>query len=82
MKRDLTQDFKFFLDKHDEILAQYPNMFVVIQDGAVVFAENTFEAAYEKVVKSGMEFGTFIIQECTAGDSAYTQFFSNQIAFA
>jgi hypothetical protein len=82
MSLDLTKDFLFFKEHHNEIFEKYPNMFVVIQREAVLFARKTFDEAYNEAIKNGLELGSFLIQECTAGDSAYTQFFTNQIAFA
>lgn len=82
MKTDLTKDFKFFKRNHEEILDKYPNKFVVIQNECVLFAENTFDEAYAHAMSEGLELGSFLIQECSAGNAAYTQFFSNQIAFA
>ena len=82
MNTDLTKDFIFFKDHHSEIFAKYPNMFVVIKNETVQFANNSFEEAYANAISNGLELGSFLIQECTEGDAAYTQFFTNQIVFA
>ena len=82
MDTKLTKNFLYFKEHHDEILTRYPNMFVVINNEEVLFAGHTFDEAYEKAVAAGLQLGTFLIQECTEGNSAFTQFFSNQVAFA
>lgn len=82
MDADLTQDFIFFKEHHNEIFAKYPDKFVVIQNETVLFAEESFESAYDRALNEGLILGSFLIQECSAGDAAYTQFFTNQIAFS
>lgn len=79
---DTKEIFRYFTDNHDEIFARYPGKFVVLDGKSVAFAEDTFEKALDAAIEAGFKPGEFLIQECTAGDSAYTQFFSSQIAFA
>lgn len=78
----LQLDFKYFIDNHDEIFANYPNKFVVIKDETVLYAEDSFELALEKATSNGLEVGTFLIQECTEGDGAYTQTYHSRVIFA
>ena len=66
-----SDDFKYFLDHHDELLKQHRNKFVVISDRHVRFADDTFERALKKALDGGLEMGTFIVQECTEGNAAY-----------
>lgn len=75
------EDFQYFIDNHDKILEMYPNKFVVIKDKKVLFADDTFEGALEKAVSDGHDVGTFLIQECTEGDSAYTQTYHSRAIF-
>lgn len=77
-----SKDFKFFVDNHEELFRQYPNKVLVIQDGKVVMARDNFDEAISDAVASGLGLGTFIIQECTEGDSAYTQTFHSRVIFA
>lgn len=79
---NLQDDFKYFIEHHDEIFSQYPNKFVVIQNKQIILAETSIEKALESAVSKGLEIGTFIIQECTEGDSAYTQTFHSRVIFA
>ena len=75
-------DFQFFLNNHDSLFKEYPNKFLVIKNGKVLFAEDSFEDALRESQKNGLELGTFVIQECTEGSSAYTQEFHSRVALA
>lgn len=66
-----TKDFYYFLAFHDELLREYPNKHLVIQDKKVCFAADTEAEAISKAEDAGMELGTYIVQLCTAGDRAY-----------
>lgn len=74
-------NFKFFTDNHDEIFKLYPDMFVVIKDMKVVFAEKSFEDALKKAIAENFIVGSFLIQECTQGDEGYTQTFHSRAIF-
>ncbi len=75
-------DFKYFIDNHDDIFSKYPNKYVVIKDQTILYAEDTFDSAFEKAITDGLEVGSFLIQECTEGDSAYTQTYHSRVIFA
>ena len=77
-----SKDFKYFIDHHDELLMQYRNQYVVVSGQKVCCAADTFELALNKALEKGMEMGSFIIQQCTEGDSAYTQMFHSRAVFA
>lgn len=78
----LEDEFKFFKDNHDALLAQYPNKHIVIKGKKVLFSDDTFENALSKAVENHLEVGTFIIQLCSAGESGYTQTFHSRVIFA
>lgn len=77
----LEDNFKYFTEHHEEILRDYRDKFVVIKDQSVILAEDTFDLALEKATSQGLELGTFLIQECTEGDSGYTQTFHSRAIF-
>lgn len=77
----LEDNFKYFTDNHEAILRDYRDKFVVIKDQTVILAEDTFDLALEKATSQGLELGTFLIQECTEGDSGYTQTFHSRAIF-
>lgn len=82
MNENLNDNYQYFLDNHDELLSKYANKFLVIKDKKVLFSGDTFEDALKKSQEIGLEIGTFLIQECTDGDSAYTQEFHSRVIFA
>ena len=77
----LEDNFKYFTEHHEEILRDYRDKFIVLKDQSVVFAEDTFELALERATKQGLELGTFLIQQCTEGESGYTQIFHSRAIF-
>ena len=81
MTTDIKDIFRFFTEHHDEILSRFPGKFVVLNGKSVAFAKDTFDEAFDAAMSAGFKPGEFLIQECTAGDSAYTQFFSSRFAF-
>lgn len=69
------QDFKWFLNNHDELFRIYGNTYLVIKNQKVI---STY-ASYAEAVKRTSEterLGTFIVQKCTSTAEGYT----NQIA--
>ena len=79
---DLHKDFQYFLDHHDELVNLYDGKYVVIKDQEVVTFANTLEDGINKALELGFELGTFLVQLCTEGDSAYTQRFYSRAIFA
>ena len=81
MENTLKAEFRFFREQHDKIFKEYPGKFVVIKGKKVVLAGNSFEDAYSLALASGHKVGSFLIQECTAGDKAFTQTFHSRVVF-
>jgi len=77
----LENEFKFYLDNQASILAKYGGKFVVIVGDEVVGAFDSMADAYFDSIKK-YEPGTFLIQECTEGEEAYTQSFTSRVIFA
>ena len=77
----LEKDFKYFTDNHDDLFGRYPDKYLVIKDESVLFSADSFEDALSFTEKNGLEIGTFLIQYCTEGDSAYTQTFHSRAIF-
>ena len=70
------------MNNHDEIFRKFPNKFVVIRNEEVIDSGDSFDEAFSGAINAGLTIGNFLIQECTEGDSAYTQFFSSRVVFA
>lgn len=78
----LEREFKYFKDNHARLLEEYPNKYLVIQEDKVLFAEDSMESAIEKAVEAKLEAGTYMVQLCSEGDSAFTQTFHSRVVFA
>ncbi len=81
MKAMLKREFDYYLKHQDELVKKYNGKFVVIVGEKVVGAYDTEMEAYLQSKKEH-ELGTFLIQECTPGDEAYTQVFHSRVSFA
>ncbi len=81
IKAMLEKEFKYYLDHQAELVEKYNGRFLVIKDESVVGDFATMEEAYFDSVQK-YELGTFLIQECTEGDKAYTQTFHSRVVFA
>ena len=76
----LRKDFQYYLDNQAELVKRYNHRFLVIKNCEVIEDFDSYEKAlYESSKKH--ELGTFLIQECTEGDSAYTQTFHTRVMF-
>lgn len=76
----LEKEFKYYLDNQDELVKKYNHRFIVIIGNDVVGDYSTMDEAFNNSI-SKYEMGTFLIQECTEGDSAYTQTFHSRAIF-
>ena len=77
----LEKQFDYYLEHQDELVEKYDGKVLVIKDFQVIGAyDDELEAAQETVKTE--ELGTFIVQRCTPGDSAYTMTLFSQAAFA
>lgn len=79
---NLKNTFRWFKENHDDIFAKYPDCFIVIQGEKVLYSAKTYDEALAIADKNGLAAGTYLIQECTEGESAYTQMFCSNIVFA
>lgn len=77
----LEKEFKFFTENHNKIYQEYPDKYVVIQNEAVVLAADSFEEALNAAIEKGMQVGEFLVQQCTEGESGFTQIFHSRAIF-
>ena len=75
------EDFKWFVENNEKLYEQYPNQYLVIKDKKVVFTCRSSHQALEKALNEGLEYGTFIVQLCSQGDSAYTVSYHSRVIF-
>jgi len=76
----LDREFSYYINNQGELLKKYSNRFLVIIGEDVVGDYETYEQALFQSMKKH-EKGTFLIQECTEGNKAYTQTFHSRVAF-
>lgn len=72
----LKEEFQFYLDNQSQLVSEYNGKFLVIIGQRVVGAYRTMREAATKAAKK-YQLGTFLIQQCTEGEDAYTQDFYN-----
>ncbi|MCD8312950.1 MAG: DUF5678 domain-containing protein [Bacteroidales bacterium] len=77
----LKKEFDFYLKHQNELVRKYNGKYLVIVGEEVVGAYNSEMDAYVNAQKK-YELGTFLIQECTPGEEAYTQVFHSRVKFA
>lgn len=75
----LDKEFKYYLDHQNELLPKYNGKFIVIVGTDIVGAYDDREDAYYSSLEK-YEPGTFMIQLCTPGDSAYTVRYYNRVS--
>jgi len=76
----LDREFSYYLSHQDELVKKYNNRFLVIIGEEVVGDYDNYEQALFQSMKK-YEMGTFLIQECTEGEEAYTQTFHSRVSF-
>ena len=76
----LKNDFQYYLEHQSELVKEFNHKFLVIKDCKVIGHYDSYEEALFETSKEH-ELGTFLIQECTEGDSAYTQTFHSRVMF-
>jgi len=77
----LDNEFSYYLDNQEELLKEYNGRVLVIIGEQVVGDFDNYEDALFDSVKK-YELGTFLLQECTEGEEAYTETFHSQVIFA
>ena len=77
----LDKEFNWYLSHQEELVEQYNGKHLVIRDEKVVGSYNSTLDAYTESKKK-YKLGTFLIQLCTPGDSAYTKTFHFPLALA
>ncbi len=77
----LDKEFQYFIDHQEELVAKYEGKILVIKNEEVIGTYDSKEEAYFKSLENQEE-GTFLIQECAAGEEVYTVSFYPKVRFA
>jgi hypothetical protein len=74
----LEKDFKYYLNHQDELVQKYNGKYIVLNDTHVVGAYDDYADAFYSSLEKYKP-GTFMVQLCTPGDSAYTARYYNRV---
>ena len=77
----LEKEFEYYLDNQEKLLKKYDGRVLVIVGEQVVGDFDNYEDALFDSIKK-YELGTFLLQECTEGEDAYTETFYSPVIFA
>lgn len=77
----LEKEFQFYLDNQAELVKSYSGKCLVIKNQSIIGFFDSEQQAYLSTKKEH-EIGTFLIQKCEPGTSAYTQIFHGRVTFA
>lgn len=77
----LKKQLEYFKANQGALLEKYKGKFLVIKDEEVKGVYDLQEDAYANAVKQ-FELGTFLIQQCLAGEESYTQTFHSRVSLA
>ena len=67
-----AQDFQFFKDINEDFFAKNGHAFLAIRDARIIDTAANVPALIEKMQAQSFDAGTYLIQECTGDESAYT----------
>ena len=74
----IEKDFKYYLSHQNELVGQYNGKYIVLVDNKVVGSYDDYsDAVYSSLDK--YQPGTFMVQLCTPGESAYTARYYNRV---
>jgi len=77
----LEEEFRFYLEKQDELTKKYGGKFIVIRNSEII---GVFDSEIEAVQKTSIkyELGSFLVQKCELGDASYTQTYHSRVIFS
>lgn len=77
----LEKEFKYYQDNQDDFVKEHSGKYLVIVEEELVGVYDSEAEAYTESIKKH-ELGTFLIQLCSEGDSAYTQSYHSRVSFS
>lgn len=76
----LKKEFDYYLSHQEELVNKFAGKYLVIIGEEIVGVYDDQTVAFEES-KNKYELGTFLIQLCTPGNTAYTQTFHSRVIF-
>ena len=73
-EKQLTKEFRYFVEHQDELVAQYQGKVLAIKDDGIVGVFDD-ELTALRTVSQKYEPGTFMVQRCEPGPECYTVMF-------
>jgi len=77
----LADEFSYYLQHQDELVAKHSGKFVVIKDHKVIGVFDDEITAIRDTAKTH-ELGSFLVQKCEQGTESHTETFHSRVAFA
>lgn len=77
----LEKEFQYFIQHQNDLVKKHNGKYIVLRGEEIVGVFDTIADAYEDSIKKFPP-GTFFIQKCIPGTSAYTQTFNSRVIFA
>lgn len=77
----LEQEFQYYKDHQTELVEKYNGKTLVIKDSKIIGVYNSRTEALTESTKN-LELGTFLVQLCSPGDSAYSQTFHSRVLYS
>lgn len=74
----LRKEFKYYLDQQDMLVEDYAGKVIAIKACSVIGAYDTHLEAFTETIKQH-ERGTFILQQVSRGNEAYTATFYSPV---
>ena len=69
----MEDDYKWFLEKFEELYNEYGESYIVIKNKKVLGVYKTY-AEGVRTTETTEKLGTFIVQKCDRDESAYTNY--------
>lgn len=79
MPDELTKEFNYFIQNLHDLVQKYRGKFLLIRHQSVQGAYDSEEIAIREGMKK-YPLGTFLVQECSDDESAYTRTFRSRVA--
>jgi hypothetical protein len=76
----LENEFRYYKDHQDDLVAKFRGKYVVIKDQKVI---GVYDSEIDAVIESSKEhkLGTFLVQKCEPGKENYTAVFHSRVAW-
>ena len=71
-EKEKTKDFEFFININKDFFSKNGHKFLAIKNRSIIDNADSVQELIKKMDSKSIAVGTYLIQECTGDDSAYT----------